>query len=207
MSEPLTQADFDAETIVAAFQQVARPIMLRFMAGDRQTCIACTRITIETMRCLGLDAEPVSVQLVAQCPELKFAYISGFSGKERRRIARRNGKPIQNRGTGGYNGHVIAAVAGRWLIDSSIDQVQCVEKGLRVEPSILVIPLPESLSLKRLAVNLTAVIETGQRLEIQYRSRADSRFAAAEAWEFGWEMKFVTAQILDAMTTHLQAKN
>lgn len=193
------------ETVVAAYQEVARPIMLDFMGGDRQTCIAATRITIETMRAFGLAAEPVSVKFVLHCPALGFAYISGFSAQERKRMARRNGKPIQNRGVGGYNGHLIAAVAGQWLIDPTIDQAESIEHGLRIEPTILVMPLPGDIKLKSMHATLKGTVDSGHEIEIGYRSRRDRSFETAEAWEFCLGMRFVVAQIVGAMDNVLKA--
>ncbi len=194
------------EAIVNAYQQVARPIILRYL-GERQTCVASTRITIETMRCLGLEAEPVAVQLVVQCPLLKYAYISGFSDKERKRMARRNKKPIQNRGTGGYNGHVIAAVAGRWLIDSSIDQVESPAHGLLVAPTVLVMPLPEDqeIALDAMRLEMSGFTDEGHRLEISYASHWDYSFVNSEAWKFCAVMQFVVAQVIAAMTEAVSA--
>jgi hypothetical protein len=203
---PRREKAMTPETIINAYQKVARPIMLRYI-GDRQTCVASTRITIETMQCLGLDAEPVAVQLVAECPALKYAYISGFSAQERKQMARRNKRPIQNRGTGGYNGHVIAAVAGRWLVDASIDQIQSVEHGLCLGPTVLVMPLPEdeTISLKAMRLEMTGISDEGQRLKIQYCSHWDYSFVNSEAWEFCVAMKFVVARIVAAMTEVVKA--
>jgi hypothetical protein len=160
------------------------------------------------MECLGLDAEPVAVQLAAECPALKYAYISGFSEKERKRMARRNKKPIQNRGTSGYNGHILAAVAGRWLIDSSIDQIQSIEHGLCLAPTVLVMPLPdETIPLKAMRLEMTGVSDEGQRLRIQYCSHWDYSFVNSEAWEYCAAMKFVVALIIEAMTRKLKESN
>jgi hypothetical protein len=190
-----------AEAIINAYQKVARPILLRYL-GERQTCVASTRITIETMRCLGLEAEPVAVQLVVQCPLLKYAYISGFSDKQRKHMARRNKKPIQTRGAGGYNGHVIAAVAGQWLIDSSIDQIESPEHGLLVAPTVLVMPLPEDreIVLEAMRLDMSGFTDEGHRLEISYASHWDYSFVNSDAWEFCAAMKFVVAHIVAAMT-------
>jgi hypothetical protein len=189
------------ETIVAAFASVARPVMLAYLGGDRRTCIASTRMAIETMRALGLEAEAVPVQFVVRCKALNFAYISGFSHKARQRMARQTGKPILTRGDG-WNGHLIAAVAGRWLIDSSIDQIHSPDHGLVVEPCALVMPIPEGKvpSLKRLHVEARGETDNGQRLEISYRSIENHTYRDAEAWEFCAGMKWVVAAILDAMT-------
>jgi hypothetical protein len=195
-----------AETIMAAFASVARPVMLRFLGGDRQTCIASTRMTIETMRSLGLEAEPVPVQFMAHCRALNFAYISGFSDKARRRMARRAGKPILTRGAG-WNGHLIAAVAGRWLVDSSIDQIHSPDQGLLVEPCTMVMPIPEGepLSLKRLSVEMRGETESGQKLEVSYRSIVNRAYRDSEAWEFCWGMKLAVAAIIEEMTRKVKA--
>lgn len=186
------------ETIIAAFAAVARPVMLRYLGGDRQTCIASTRMTIETMRGLGLAAEAVPVQFVVQCKALSYAYISGFSDKQRRRMARKSGKPIQTRGAG-WNGHLIAAVEGRWLIDSSIDQIQSPDHGLVVEPCALVMPIPEGIALTRLSVEVRGATDNGQDLEIKYRSIENHSYRDAPAWEFCWGMKFAVAAVIEEM--------
>ncbi len=191
----------ESETIISAFASVARPVMLAYLGGDRRTCIASTRMTIETMRSLGLEAEAVPVQFMVHCKALNYAYISGFSQKARDRMARRAGKPILTRGSG-WNGHLIAAVAGRWLVDSSIDQIDSPDHGLLVEPCTLVMPIPEGerLSLKRLSVEIRGATDNGQQLEISYRSIQNHAYRESEAWEFCWGMKFVVAAILEEMT-------
>jgi hypothetical protein len=200
----------NAETIIEAFARTARPVMLRFLDNDRQSCIAAARLTVETMKFLGLAAEPIPVKLWVQCEELQYGYISGFSKRERERVERRVKKPIQHRGVGGYNGHVIVGVTapdeGRWLIDPSIDQIESRENGLTVAPTILVLPVADpKVAWKRVGVQLTAVIDEGRRVEIGYRARSDYSFIKAEAWEFCPAMQYVTVQLLNAMAVRSAA--
>ena len=190
------------EAIIAAFAATARPVMLKYLGGDRQTCIASTRLTIETMRCLGLDAAEVPVQLLVQCKAMNFAYISGFSAKARARMQRKAGKPITTKGAGGFNGHLLAAVAGRWIIDSSLDQIHTPELGIVVSPCTVVMPIPEDappLKLNRLSITAKGLTDGGQEIDIKYRAIENYTFRTSAAWEFCVGMKYVVAQIIDAM--------
>ena len=103
------------------------------------SCIACTRIAVDTLREFGVRAQPVAVQVnihyataaahitdgtpeaIADDPEA-WTFQLGFGPFEL-------GDDI-------YNGHVVCVVEGRLLLDLTLGQANRPEHGVRLGPSV-----------------------------------------------------------------------
>src|SRR5215470_1018391 len=109
-----------AASIVKAFSSIARPIMRKWMGVN--SCVASTKTTIAAMESLGLQARPLPVASAFQVPTRRYAYLSGYPAEERERIREKAATYIDLDVENGWNGHLIAVVEERWLLDSSIDQ-------------------------------------------------------------------------------------
>ena len=113
----------DPSLVIQRFAKTARPIMRRFMPAA--SCIASVRTTIEVMRHFNLRVIECPVSFAFTVPGKHFARISGFSRAERKRMENsartwRDECPAE----GGWNGHLIALVENRWILDPSIDAGQ-----------------------------------------------------------------------------------
>lgn len=182
--------------ILAVYGRCARHVMLRYL--ERQSCITATRITIEVMRYFQLPAKAMPMRLIAECPELKYAYVSGPAGQLKKQ-AIEHGSTWIDRGTGGYQGHVVALVANAWIVDASFDQIQSIDHGLAIPATVLVMPIPSGVKRRRMYVELEAVTDNGHKLRVRYLPHHDKTFYATPAWELDIGVGFVVSAVISAM--------
>ena len=190
----------DEEQLMTTYSNVARHIMLQYMG--RHSCITATRITTEVMKYFGYPTRVLTTRLVAECKDLKFAYISGFDDKTRAEMHKKVTNWVDlkdDNGEVGYNGHVIAVVNRKWWIDSSIDQIQSEPHGLVVKPSVLVLPLDTKIKLKDLHVHATVFVENNAQVNIQYMPHSDYSFYQMPAWEIDDAVLYVCNEIVHAL--------
>jgi hypothetical protein len=170
------------ETAVRRFQDLS-PQLLRAFAPA--ACIETTRFLIEVFARLGIQAEAVSGKWWVLCPELNLAYCSGLTRQERRIERRRAATWIERKASSGsgYNGHVVAIVAGRNWVDCTLAQASAPEKGLIIEPYALVAPLPANPPPVRwMRIHAGATVGDRQ-IEITWQATGDRSFMRTEAWD------------------------
>jgi hypothetical protein len=183
LSEEQKQKQVAAEQIVHRYSQIARPIMRQFM--DRSSCIASVRTTVEVMRIFRLQAREYSVSFVFEVPEKKYARIAGFSHAERKRMAKESQTWKDDiPENGGWNGHLIALVENRWLIDPSIDQAHAPEFGVEIAPEMLVIDTEGHHWNARCQfdVHLGLTLDNGVIAKVKYRSVKNRGYLNSDAW-------------------------
>lgn len=172
-----------APAVIAAFGRIARPIMRKFMPRD--SCIASVRTTIEVMRIFRLQAMEIPVSFVFEVPAKKYARVSGFTTAERNQMRRKSQTWRDDIPPGGgWNGHLIAVVEGRWIIDPSIDQAHAPEFGVEILPEILVVDIsgqPWDPS-DQFDVHIGLTLDNGEAAKLKYRSTKNQSYLDTEAW-------------------------
>ena len=187
----MTPADAD---VVAAFSQVARPI-IRQCLGPRN-CIAAARIAVECLAAFDVTARAVPVQFVVQIRALNVAYVVGLTKENEQRAREAAGSwtelpYIEDRGrrcaVAGWNGHVIV-VAADCLIDPSFDDAldAIARAGHRVQtdPEMMIIPLSGCPFEPGAGANCIAMPDDDEtRIEVDYQANSDESFRLTPAWE------------------------
>jgi hypothetical protein len=169
--------------VVAVFGKTARPIMRRWM--NAASCIGATRTTIEVMRLYGLRAVEHPVCYAFQVPARKYARVGGFSTEEQAEMrAKATGwKDVLPDGPG-WNGHLVALVEDRWLIDPALDQTDAPEFGVSVPTEAFVVDTAgyDWDPHKNFEIRLGLVLDNGDHAELMYRSIGDRSYRESEAW-------------------------
>ena len=101
-------------------------------------CVETTRFLIEVLKRLEIDARPLPVKFLATCHAAGYQFVAGASDAEMA-TAKRICRGVTDRGGGGWNGHLLAVVDGRFLVDTAFAQVSAPEYGVILEPSALVV--------------------------------------------------------------------
>ena len=127
----------DVEDILGRFAEVARPEILRDHIPN--SCIASTWITIEALRRLGINAEPLEVRLTVGNAAYK-RLVSEIgrppqSEEELEEWSNQHGADVVGVGfdpptPGNIGGHIVALADGSHLVDASIDQVSNPATGI-----------------------------------------------------------------------------
>jgi hypothetical protein len=158
---------------LAAFAEVARPLMLQFMPPN--SCVACARIAIEVLTRFGLRAYPLPVQFV--CSNDRTAYMAGVDPPAH--AIRLHDAELP------WRGHVVVGVWREheedwWLIDPSFDQASAPDHGMPIPPTILVIAMTPDVEPRYAHV----VAEfTNPRVNVEYMPLDDYSFTDSPAWE------------------------
>ncbi len=194
------------EELLENFAEIARDEILADFTPD--CCIASTRITIEVMRNLGIKARPMPVKAVAINPALTrkidehgwpevwpedweaddslwcVALGYGYDG------------PIDPEKD--YDGHLVALVAGKYLVDASIDQAERIHHDIEL-PDVLIVPLREGFVAGRRS--LGAELPNGG--VVVYWANGDDD---GTAWRTApdWKGADRTRRAIRAITEHLK---
>jgi hypothetical protein len=172
----------DPSLIIQRFAQTARPLMRRFMPAA--SCIASVKTTIEVMRHFQLRVIECPVSFAFTVPGKSFARVAGFSRAERKRMEEkaltwRDERPAE----GGWNGHLIALVENRWILDPSIDQAHAPEFGVEIPPEILVIDVNgHQWKPRGFEMRLGLRLDNGEEASVRYRSIKNRSYLDTEAW-------------------------
>jgi hypothetical protein len=172
--------------IVRTFAEVAAPIMAGIQ--PRNSCIAQARVVVEVMRRFRAPAEPLAFSLALTIPSAKFAYVSGLPPEEKARLraqaATWSERPEPD-GAPAWSGHVCTLVAGRWLIDTSLDQASAPERGVVIEPWIGVYPVPQGIAPEDLGIEATLGAGANGEHEaiVRYFPLPGREFLDTPAWE------------------------
>lgn len=186
------------ERLVGAYCEIAAPLLAGIR--PRNTCISQTRITVECFKRLGVAARPVCTSLAVLSRDMNLVYLSGFTEKERARMRAQSASwhdaldPEP-----GWRGHVCALIAGRWFIDSTLDQASQPDRGMPIDPDILVIPCRQYRP-GRTRIDGRIITNAGLKLEVSYIPKADRTFLTTEAWELLPHMDRMCAAICARMT-------
>jgi len=198
------ETSFYPELVVQRFVQVARPIMLRFMRVN--SCISAARVTTLVMEQWGISSEVVAVRLVVQCANKQFAYTSGYTDEELRKMAPHAASITQTyRDTvKGWTGHLVVVAAGH-LIDCTLDQAHSEEHHIWLTNGVFACELTgdnvDALRAGELGMRLVVDNDETQTLddiEVRYMPLVDDSWRETEAWN-EQELVFLAAMISRAM--------
>jgi hypothetical protein len=167
--------------IIDEYAAIARPIMLQWMT--RESCISAVRLTLETMQLFGLRAVAHPVCFALQVPARKYARICGFPPDKLEEIKAKSESWI-NLADGGWQGHLVAVVEDRWILDPSIDQAQSLEFGVPINPMVMVMDAAghEADLKKNLEIKIGLALDSGDEGTLNYRSIEDDGYLRTEAW-------------------------
>jgi hypothetical protein len=138
--------------VVRRLLDVGRAVVLG-AGACRNSCILCTALTIDAARHFGVAATPLKVRLrtdnavatriVAECEAAGRPAI--VADPEAWSVGLGFGSPGEGATGGDYDraglwpGHLVAIVAGRWLVDLSADQANSPEHGIELAPLAAVV--------------------------------------------------------------------
>jgi hypothetical protein len=115
----------------------AQPAMEATLGAD--SCIACTRIAVDTFRAFGVRAKPLAVEVVIR----NAAAAAHIERGEPEAIehdpaawSMQLGFTPQDLGDHIYNGHVVCIVERRRMLDLTLGQASRPEHGIRLGPSV-----------------------------------------------------------------------
>lgn len=174
------------EAVIQAFAMTARPVLLRYYPP--RSCIASTRVTIECLKRFRLAVRPVPVSFFVHIPSRNLLYCSGASAEDRQRLKLNNANVELPTVSGqGWQGHVVAHVEERWLVDPSFDQAFFSFEDAGNLPPSLETPQIHVLETGPLGKDFTldgeGEMEDGSPVQIQYLSLDDQSFLQTPAWE------------------------
>ena len=122
----------------------------RTVWGSR-TCIITTRVLIQVLEYFGQPARPQPV-IVAVINQAAIDYLDQHPGTPPDEWPPQawsvgvNGTGISNPATKNWDGHLVAllddATGEHWLIDASLDQLSRPERGIELEPAVLLLNRP-----------------------------------------------------------------
>lgn len=155
-----------------AFCSSAREIMLTFTGHN--SCIASTRITIETLRRFGINCTPMPVKFALEVEAHNVAYSSGLTQEE---LATAN-KSVETPWETGWRGHLVASYKDA-LIDPSLDQADIALKGiLGLRPEVyLFLFSPDHAGLE-----LEFSTPKQKHCKLTYIQTGDNSYQESEAW-------------------------
>jgi hypothetical protein len=152
----------------------AKPTMLAAYGPRR--CIVCTRVAVEACRAVGLKASPVAVEVDIVMP-------SGFEGHM-------GFEPAGAMNPGDWNGHLVAVIENRALLDLTLDSMTVPDADLYPEP--LIAPIDA-----RFAKGQRATIEIDGGIEVTYTPHPEDReFLTREDWSDRPERERVLPAVL-----------
>jgi hypothetical protein len=165
------------EEAVARFSEVA-PAEIRRWFPTPNNCIAAVRITTEVFKALGFEARALPVRFVCVNDEAKLAYVSMPHDDEWEK-AMRNHSVLDER-TGGWQGHLVAIVEGRWWIDPTWCAA-AVSMGIASEWEVLEFEF--DVEAEALAAEMVLTLDGGPTLSVKYMPLDDHDYESAPAWE------------------------
>lgn len=162
--------------LLKRYCRVAREIMLPFMGPN--SCIGATRVTVDCLRSLGIQAEPIATKLAVQIPAKEIAYTSGLSDEELA-TARNSTRTYGD----GWRGHLICR-CGQQLLDPSFDQADVALKGLLgADKVVAIMPLPDDAhDSERWHVQYSGFTPSGLAVKIEYVTTGDESYRDSPAW-------------------------
>jgi hypothetical protein len=177
----------DEQRIVDTFCAMARPYMIRYLAGKVAECIACVRITEQVLGAFGIAVEPLPVAMAVSCDEKKFAFLSGIPAEERARLGVKSTPQgdRMRRLKQDWEGHLVALAGGRWLIDPTLDQASQPDRGFVIptDGMFCLDVSSRSVPARDMAVDVKAECSNGLKLRVQYWPLDDMTYLTAPAWE------------------------
>lgn len=198
----------EIERIVTTYAEIARPWTLSYFP-ERNSCIGVTRGTLEVFALLGLKAWPVSVRLQLKCPAWGYEICVGLNAADKER-ARKISKSFLSVGTKtkGYEGHLIIATEGGWLVDPTFDFALQLLGQVAPEPKppeedfILAMHCGDDAKLdEHFVIEIGAQIE-GQECSAIYTTGTADEYKEAPGWETDHLVGFV-ATLLRVMRKSL----
>lgn len=132
------------EEILERYAEIARGEILKEFGIE--SCIGSTRITVEVMKKLKVPVKPLVTKLYAtNIVMAKLIEEHGYPDPETLdRWVEEHGAHSIGLGYGpptpddpGWDGHLVAFVGGRYVVDAAVDQVERPEKNIHV-PDVLV---------------------------------------------------------------------
>lgn len=130
----------------------AKPAMLA-VYGQRR-CIVCTRVAIEACQAVELKASPVAVKVDVVTP-------SGFEGHM-------GFEPLGAVNPGDWNGHLVAVIENRVLLDLTLDSMRVPDADLYPGPVIAPVNA-------KFAKGQMATIKIDDGLEVTYTAPPENR--------------------------------
>ena len=147
------------ERVVGALLE-AKPAMLE-VYGPRR-CVVCTRVAIEACRAVGLKASPCAVEVDIVMP-------SGFE-------AHMGFEPSGAMRPGDWNGHLVAVIENRALLDLTLDSMTVPDADLY--PGPFTAPVDA-----KFAEGQVTTFEVGGGIEVTYTPHPENReFLTREDW-------------------------
>ncbi len=168
------------DDLLEHYCRTARPIQRKYMRAN--SCIGATRLTCDYFGLLGIQAAPRPVKMVVTLPDSKLIYASGVTEEELATAGRRQRYSFGDGAT--WNGHLVAIVEKRWLLDPSFDQAVEVLGLARSEQRMLLIPLPERFAENpdRFKLTVDGLDDRRRKLRIEYIETRDDSYLETEAW-------------------------
>jgi hypothetical protein len=157
--------------------EIARKIMLKFMTPN--SCIAATRVTIEWCKLNGIKAKPMTCQMALTIKGMSVVYTSGLDKEE---LAKAE-KVSEGYGQG-WRGHLVAVVEDTLILDSSLDQANCIAKehGEILEHLVYAFPFEQKVS-RQAKMGIDGTLNSGMRFTLQYLMKRIDGYDPSEAWD------------------------
>jgi len=197
------QSQVNPQALVSRYAAIARPLLLSFTKPECRNadCIGATRMALWCFEALGLRAEPIAMTWVVQAPSLQFAFVCGLRGEvlEAAKLQAANYTHREVAGGQGWDGHLVLAVEGRWLVDSTFDQCAA-HRDLDIPPTVLVVDCG-SLHPRDAAIRANFTTDKGIPFSVDYQplDGEDDGWRNSEAWnqpELQWAGYSIAAAIL-----------
>ena len=204
---------FPAEAVVSAFAQVARGQILQDFGET--SCIGSTRIALDVFNSFGIRAWPLKVQAaimnVAMQENLERLEQAQDKRKEAlEQVYKETGAHCMVIGEkkgdedepGKWNGHLVAIVGSRWLVDASIDQANRPQRNIKL-PDVLVAPLVNDFVTGK----MNLAIERKDGLYIEYRAQPEDKESWKDTpnWTQRWQTKPVVNRIVAILKRVLES--
>ena len=179
----------NAHRLVAKAKQIERVLRALLEAkpamqaayGPRR-CIICTRVAVEASRAAGLKASPLAVEVDIVMP-------SGFE-------AHMGFEPSGAVNPGDWNGHLVAIIENRVLLDLTLDSMTV--PGADLYPAPLVAPVDAGF-----AGGQKETIEVDGGIQITYTPHPENReFLSREDWGDRPERERVLPAVIAAVGRH-----
>ena len=178
-----------AEEEMKYLVEVGRPTILEI--ADENSCIFSTRLAVDYLQSKGILAEPMAVSLVAYSPEFvrRADELGSMPDQQLTQQWFEESPAVWSVGVGvpekasstsaGWEGHLVAIVEGRYLLDLSADQVSRPEKQMLVKPFFCELALQQESFLS----GGTLSVFSKQHALLLYHARLNDRsYAQAADW-------------------------
>ena len=187
------------EPLLEAYAEIARGEILREFGIE--SCIASTRITLEVMKKLKVPVKPLPTRLCAMNVVMaRLIEEHGWPDPKTldRWVEEHNAHSI-GLGYGpptpddpGWDGHLVAFVGGRYIVDASIDQVNRPQKEISV-PDVIVAKIERGfITGKRpLLVRLSSAV-----LRYEVMTPPDLGYRSSPNWRLRYQTQPAVERIL-----------